>query len=137
MYAVINQETKIFMAEFGSYDTGMDRYRKLGDDPEAEALDTGERDQLIEDASAGLEAAAGALSPDLQETFQGILDSTDTYFDLDPALATETLETMVSILEQLADLADEDEVEEKVIELQPEIDQLKKMSGRLASKGAH
>ncbi len=138
MYIVINQETKIFMAEFGSYGSELDKYKKMGieDDETIEASNTG-REELIESASTAFEEARGNLSAELQETFQGAIESADTYYDLDPTLASEILETASSILEQLAHLSDEDEVEERLIEVEPEIEGLTKMSARLSKKGVH
>lgn len=127
------------MSDFGSYDAGSDRsldkYKRPGEEEEGSEADTGDRDQLVEESTAAFEGTSGKLNSGTQETFQTILETCETYFDSDRALAAETLRAATGILEQFAGLSDEEEIEVLESELADDILTLSKMATRLEKKG--
>lgn len=123
------------MPEYGSYGPSMDKYKKLDADEDSLEADNSNRDALIEKATFAFGDVSGNLTPELQEKFQQILDDAQTYYDFEPALGAEILESAENILMQFVDLSDETEIEEKAQEIEPEIESLNKMSGRLVKKG--
>lgn len=128
------------MPEYGPeiYSSELEKYKKLGlagkeegDDAEPNHED---RDELILEATSAYEAAVGKMSSDIQETFQQILEKVETYYDNDPALSAETLEGITAIMEQLASLTDETEIEERESEVSEEVEQFAKIAVRIENK---
>lgn len=122
--------------EFGPSSYGMEKYDKMAKEEDAMEADTSGREEMIEEASTAFEAASENLTPELKEVFQAALDSAETYYDADPGLAAEILESAQTMLEQFADRMDDTEIEEKALELDADMDTLDKMTKRLEKKGS-
>lgn len=113
---------------------GMEKYDKMAKEEDALEADTSAREEQIEEATTEFDAASENLTPELKEIFQAALDSAETYYDLDPTLASEILESAQEILKEFSDRMDETEVEEKAQEFESDIETLKKMTTKLENK---